>query len=87
MVAPDDRAAIATALRSCGQADPLQARIVRIKNTLSLGTIDVSESLARQIKPGGTVRPTSPYFSLSFDAEDRLVPFEQALQVTLRDFP
>jgi hypothetical protein len=80
MVAPDDRAAIATALRVCGQPDPLQARLVRIKNTLSLGEIDVSECLAGQIQAGQTLKPVSPYFSLSFDAEGRLIPFEQAVK-------
>ena len=77
MVAPDDQAAIATALRVCGQPDPLQARIVRIKNTLSLGEIDVSESLARTIQTGKTIAPIGPYFSLFFSAEGRLLPFDQ----------
>jgi hypothetical protein len=73
MVAPDDRTAIATALRVCGQPDPLQARIVRIKNTLSLGEIDVSESLARQIQAGETIKPVGPFFSLSFNLEFRQI--------------
>jgi hypothetical protein len=80
MVAPDDRAAILTALRVCGQADPLQARIVRIKNTLSMGEIDVSESLALLSQNSGTCRPVSSYFSLNFSPEGRLVPFEQAFE-------
>ncbi len=80
MVAPHDQAAIATALRVCGQPDPLQARIVRIKNTLSLDEIDVSECLTRQIQAGETIKPVSPYFSLSFNAEGGLVPFEQAVK-------
>jgi hypothetical protein len=77
MVAPDDQAAIATALRVCGRPDPLQARIVRIKNTLSLGEIDVSESLARTIQAGNSIVPTSAYFSLSFSSEGRLELFDQ----------
>ena len=77
MVAPDDQAAITTALRVCGQPDPLQARIVRIKNTLSLGEIDVSESLARTIQAGNSIVPTSAYFSLSFSSEGRLELFDQ----------
>ncbi len=80
MVAPDDRAAIATALRVCGQPDPLQARIVRIKNTLSLGEIDVSQRLASQIQGGETLKPISSYFELSFDPTGRLLPFEQAVR-------
>ncbi len=80
MVAPDDRAAILTALRVCGQADPLQARIVRIKNTLSMDEIDVSERLARLLQNSGTYRLVSSYFSLNFNPEGRLVPFEQAFK-------
>jgi hypothetical protein len=80
MVAPDDRVAIATALRVCGQPDPLQSRLVRIKNTLSLGEIDVSERLASQAQAGETLQPIGSYFSLSFNTEGRLVPFEQAIQ-------
>jgi len=80
MVAPDDRAAILTALRVCGQADPLQARIVRIKNTLSLDEIDISESLARLSQNSGACRPVSSYFSLNFNPEGRLVPFEQVFK-------
>jgi len=45
LVAPTDRAAIETAFRVCGQPDPAHVRAVRIKNTLSLGEMDVSVSL------------------------------------------
>jgi len=80
LVAPDDRAAILTALRVCGQADPLQARIVRIKNTLSMDEIDVSESLTRPSQSSEKCRPVSSFFSLNFNPDGRLVPFEQALK-------
>ncbi len=80
MVAPHDRAAILTALRVCGQADPLQARIARIKNTLCLDELDVSESLFNQIQPGSAIHPVSLPFSLSFNAEGRLTPFSTALK-------
>ena len=45
IVAPDDRAAVLTALRVCGRPDPERAAIVRIKNTLELDEMDVSASL------------------------------------------
>jgi hypothetical protein len=80
LVAPNDRAAIQTALRVCGQPDPRQARIARIKNTLSLGEFDVSECLLEQIQSGNTIQPVGSLFSLSFNAEGRLTPFEQALK-------
>ncbi len=77
LVAPDDRAAIQTALRVCGQPDSLQARIVRIQNTLSLGEFDISESLARQAQADRQITPISPYFPLAFDDRGWLKPFEQ----------
>ncbi len=81
LVAPDDRAAILSALRVCGQPDPMQARIVRIKNTLSLGEIDISESLVEQAQAVKTIRPASPLFHLPFTAEGRLTSFQHTLAV------
>ena len=42
---PCDRDAIATAIRICGPVEPGKARVVRIKNTLELETMYVSEAL------------------------------------------
>jgi len=84
LVAPDDRAAILTALRVCGQADPLQARIARIKNTLSLGEFDISESLFNQIQGESAIQPVSSPFSLSFNSEGTLTPFAEALKAPNR---
>lgn len=75
LIAPDDRAAIASALRVCGQPDPLQARIIRIKNTLSLGEIDISESLVEQAQALKTLTPVSLLFPLAFSPEGRLESF------------
>jgi len=44
-VAPDDAAAIRLALRLCGRPDPENALLVRIRNTLHLGEIWISEGL------------------------------------------
>lgn len=46
---PNDRDAIATALRTCGPIDPERAKVVRIKNTLELERFWVSESLAEMV--------------------------------------
>jgi hypothetical protein len=46
---PNDRDAIATALRTCGPIDPERARVVRIRNTLDLERFWVSESLAETV--------------------------------------
>lgn len=47
---PNDRDAIATALRTCGPIDPRKAKVVRIKNTLELERFWISESLAEIVK-------------------------------------
>ncbi len=80
IVAPTEKAAILTALRTCGQPDPLKARIARIKNTLSLGEIDVSESLLAAAGARDGLIPVSPPFSLLFDGRGRLKPFDHALK-------
>lgn len=48
-VAEDDASAIAVALRGAAVRDPEEARIVRIKNTLSLSETWVSPSVAREL--------------------------------------
>jgi hypothetical protein len=79
MVAPTDRAAILTALRVCGRPDFENARIVRIKNTLSLGEIDISEGLLQPGAGQGRLSPVGSPFELPFHPDGRLLPFEQAL--------
>jgi hypothetical protein len=79
MVAPDDRSAILTALRVCGQPDPLQARVVRIKNTLSLGEIDISEALAQDLVTGNAISRVGQFFNLEFDSQGTLLPFERVV--------
>ena len=79
MVAPDDRSAILTALRVCGNAHPMQARIVRIKNTLSLDVIDISESLVGKWISGRKVQPIGDAFSLRFDHQGKIEPFPALL--------
>jgi hypothetical protein len=46
---PNDRDAIAMALRTCGPIDAERARVVRIRNTLNLERFWVSESLAETV--------------------------------------
>jgi hypothetical protein len=47
---PNDRDAIATALRTCGPIDHREAKVVRIKNTLELEKLWISENLAEMVK-------------------------------------
>ncbi len=79
IVAPNDRAAIMTALRCCGRPDTENARMVRIKNTLKIGEMDVSESLLGEKVQGVAMTPVSEPFRLPFGGEGRLVPFEETV--------
>jgi hypothetical protein len=81
VVAPTDRAAVMTSLRVCGRPDPVNARIVRIKNTLELGEIDISESLFDEAERLPSLEPVSPPFDLGFDAEGCLRPFAEPPRV------
>ena len=45
MFLPSDVDAICAGVLCCGQGDPQRARVVRIKNTLEIGELEVSESL------------------------------------------
>jgi hypothetical protein len=50
MAFPTDREALETVLKTIRVSDPLRARIVRIKNTLELKTILISESLLPEVE-------------------------------------
>ncbi len=79
IVAPNDRAAVLTALRCCGRPVPRDARVVRIKNTLKLESIDVSESLWPEVEKLERLSTASDPFELRFNSEGRMVPFEEAV--------
>jgi hypothetical protein len=71
-VLPNDRAAIATAIRMCGQPDTSRVRLARIKNTLQAAHVEFSESLleeacAAHVEVTGSPRP------MQFDPVGRLL--------------
>lgn len=78
IVAPDDYSAVITALRCCGRPDTENARIVRIKNTLKIGEMDISESLFTDVADGIPLTPMSAPFELPF-REQRLISFEETI--------
>jgi hypothetical protein len=77
IVAPNDLAALQSALRCCGQPFPKQARVLRIKNTLSLGQMDVSEALLSSPLLGRRLIEASPAFELPFNPDGNLPPFQE----------
>ena len=76
MIAPNDRAAIFTTLRVCGQPNPLQARIAHIRNTLCMDEMEISASLAEQIAGNHGITLIGQPFPLCFDAQGQLERFK-----------
>jgi hypothetical protein len=68
-----DREAVETALSCIGLTSPDKARVIRIKNTLMLGQIDVSEAYAAEIAKRPDLTPIGDASPLPFDAAGRIV--------------
>jgi hypothetical protein len=71
-VLPNDRAAIATAIRMCGQPDLGRLRVARIKNTLMTAEVEFSPSLLDEAC-AAHVKVTRPAEPMQFDASGRLL--------------
>lgn len=67
-----DREAIETALSCIGLTPPERARVIRIKNTLMLGEIEVSEAFMAQVAERPDLTPIGEAAPLAFDAAGRL---------------
>jgi hypothetical protein len=67
-----DREAIETALSCIGLTPPERARVIRIKNTLMLGEIEVSEAFAPELAKRPDLTPLGEPVPLPFDAAGRL---------------
>jgi hypothetical protein len=69
-----DREAVAQALASLGMADVPQAKVMRIADTLSLETIQVSETCAQQDNCGAPLQWLSDAEEMQFDQSGNLSP-------------
>src|SRR5712664_372243 len=67
-----DREAIETALSCIGLTPPERARVIRIKNTLMLGEIEVSEAFAADLARRPDLTPLGDPTPLPFDVAGRL---------------
>jgi hypothetical protein len=72
MVMPDDRLAIAAALEMCAGVAPAEARIVRIRNTLRLRRMWVSEELIGEVEKNPKLRLLEEPAPMRFDEEGNL---------------
>ena len=69
MYMENDRDALMLAIRSCNNIDFKNPRIVRIKNTLSMECIDVSEAYLDECKLHPEIEVISEPYDLEFDAD------------------
>jgi hypothetical protein len=75
MIFDTDREAIQVALGMIGLTPPEQARVVRIKTTLHLTEMDVSEALIQEVKANGRLSVVAEPAPLAFDVQGNLPPF------------
>jgi hypothetical protein len=71
-----DREAIEAALGTVGLAPASEARVLRIRNTAALGTVDVSESCVADLHARADLDVVGPPRPLPFDGDGNLRPFE-----------
>jgi hypothetical protein len=71
-VLPNDRAAVATAIRMCGQPDMAKLRLARIKNTLLAAYVEFSPSLLAEASAARVEVSRAPQ-PMQFDAAGRLI--------------
>jgi hypothetical protein len=69
-----DREAIARGLGTLALEDPSRARVVRIKSTLALEKLEVSESLAPLMTGRADLEPLRAPEEMKFDPADNLLP-------------
>lgn len=70
---PNDREAIQAAIKTCNILDFNQAKLVRIKNTLVLGEIEVSEALFDYVRDHPAMELCSDPYDFSFDERGNLI--------------
>jgi len=71
IIMPSDKAAIALCIRTCNKIDKTAPRIIRIRNTLALGELEVSEACLPDIKENMQIE-SEPY-DLPFNADGNLL--------------
>lgn len=72
MVLPDDRAAIRAAIKTCLIWDKTKVRLVRIRDTLSLSEMEVSEALLPEVRSNPRLEVVAGPYPLPFDAAGNL---------------
>ncbi|MDA8226980.1 MAG: lactate racemase domain-containing protein [Desulfitobacterium hafniense] len=72
MVLKSDKQAIQAAIKTCNILDIENARMIRVKNTLCLDEIEVSESLIEEVRKNKYMEIVSEPYELEFDEKGNL---------------
>src|SRR5688572_20034482 len=72
-----DREAVTTALTTVGPIEAWEARVIRIKNTLEMEELQVSEALMDELKGRPDITPLGALEEMPFDTEGNLPPIFQ----------
>lgn len=72
MVLRNDRQAIQGCIRTCGVSDPAKLRVVRVKNTIALDEIEVSEALIPAVKANPHMEILTEPYELKFNDQGNL---------------
>lgn len=68
----NDKLALKAAVKTCNILDFTTVKMVRIKNTLELSEIEVSEALLAEVETNGALTQASDLYELAFDADGNL---------------
>src|SRR5699024_11970757 len=68
----NDYLALKAAVKTCNILDFTKVKMVRIKNTLELSEIEVSEALLSEVKENDALTQASDLYELAFDEEGNL---------------
>jgi hypothetical protein len=77
MALPTDRDAVAAAILTCGRADLDGVTLVRLRSTLDLEDLLVSESLRAEVEARADLEITGAARPLGFDADGQLAPWDR----------
>lgn len=69
---PNDKMAIQAAIKTCNILDFTKVKMVRIKNTLQIGEIEVSENLLDYVREHPNLEQISDLYDLPFDEKGNL---------------
>ncbi|WP_087975081.1 lactate racemase domain-containing protein [Oceanobacillus rekensis] len=69
---PNDKMAIQAAVKTCNILDFTKVKLVRIKNTLDIGEIEVSESLLEHVEKHPNLEVVSELYEIDFNKQGNL---------------